>query len=220
MSEQTWQWDIVREALPILADSLFLTVGITAVGMLLALVFGIMLSVMEFSRSRLLANAALFFKSVVCSTPLLLHLFILFYALPPYGIRLTAFATGSLTFMIYYGSFVSNTFSASVRSIPRPILESCAVLGMSPAHAWRSIILPLATRASVAPFLNYCVMCFKETGILVVLGLPILLGRAAQFGNVHFRYLEVYTLTALFYLACTLPFIFLFRRLERRHVFE
>ncbi len=220
MSDSTWQWDIVWEATPLLIKSLAPTLAITAVGMGLALVFGILLSVLEFSRSRMLSNAALFFKSVVCSTPLLLHLFILFYALPPYGVRLSAFATGSLTFMIYYGSFMSNSFSAAVRSIPMPILESCAVLGMSPRHAWRSIILPLATRAAIPPFLNYCVMCFKETGILVVLGLPILLGQAAQFGNSQFRYLEVYTLTALLYLACTLPFLLLFRRLEQRHVFE
>lgn len=220
MPEATWSWEIAERAMPVLLGSIGLTALTTLAGILLAIVFGVFLSAVELSRSDLAAGVSKAFKSLICSTPLLLHVFILFYVLPQFGVRLSPFATACVAFMVYFGSVVSNSFTAAVNAIPRPILESCAVLNLSDFQAWRSVIAPLAFRASIPTILNYTIMCWKETAVLVVIGLPILLGTAEKFGYENFRYLEAYTLTAIIYTAVTVPLSILVRRIESRHVFE
>lgn len=220
MSESLWNWDIAERAVPELLGSIGLTAWTTFVGIVLAVVFGVLLSAAELSRSDIAAVVSRMFKSVICSTPLLLHVFILFYVLPQFGMRLSPFATACIAFMIYFGSVVSNSFTAAVKAIPRPILESCAVLNLTDFQAWRSVIAPLAFRASIPPILNYTIMCWKETAVLVVIGLPILLGTAEKFGYENFRYLEAYTLVAVIYTAVTVPLSIFVRRMEAQHVFE
>lgn len=220
MSDSAWQWDVAWQITPILLDSLKLTLWVTVVGSFLAWILGLLLAAGRLSRNAVLSFAAREITDFVRGTPFLIQLFFVFYVFPYAGIMLSPFLTGVLVLGMYYGAYASDTFRASILAVPKPILESCVALNLSRRQAWMRILLPLAMRASIPPLMNYFAMCFKETSLLVVIGLPILLGKAQEIGYESFRYLEAYTIAGIIFIVLTLPVSYLVRRLEARHVFD
>lgn len=218
--ETVWDWQVLWKATPALLASLWLTLLVAIVGTFVSWIFGAMLAYWQLSRNQMVAAIMIGLKDVIIGTPFLLHVFMAFFVLPFIGILLSPFTTAVITVGMYYGAFASDTFRAAITAIPRPILESCVALHIEPRQAWRKIILPLAFRASIPAMLNYFIMAFKQTAMFVVIGMPIVLGKAQELGYQSFRYLEVYTAAAAIYLVCTIPLTFAVRRLENRHVFE
>lgn len=220
MGDDIWSWTIVEDILPALLGSLALTVWVTVLGSALAWMLGMVLAGMRLSRTSVLARFGVQVAHFVRGTPFLVQLFFVFYVFPYAGITLTPFVTGVVVLGIYYGAYASDTFMASIKAIPQPLLESCLALNLTTRRAWRRIIVPLAFRASLPGLMNYVILCFKETALLVAIGLPILLGQAQELGYTNFRYLEAYTLVGVIYLVLSYPAALLVRRLEATHVFE
>lgn len=216
----TWDWDFVREVTPTLLKSLWPTFLITVFGFGIAVVLGCLLVIARVNRARPVRYSANGLADLIRSTPFLVLLFLIFYALPQIGIVLSPFVAGVVTLGIYYTGYASDTLLASMRAIPPALIEASAVLGMPNGHTWRRVIIPLAARASVPGLTSYLIMCFKETALLVAIGVPVLLGKAQSIGYFNFRYLEVYTIVGLIYLVITYPAAWLLRRIEAKNVFE
>jgi polar amino acid transport system permease protein len=74
----------------------------------------------------------------------------------------------------------------------------------------------LVIRSSIGALGNYVVIIYKQTSLLVAIGVPVLLTAAQTTGYESYRYLEPYTLAGAFYLALNLPSVWLVRLVERR----
>lgn len=216
----TWDWSFVGKATLDLLSAVPLTLLVTVLGAVISLILGALLAILRVSRSRVMSKTADFVSDLLRGTPFLAMLFFVFYAFPQFGVVLDQFATGVLVLGLYYAGYASDAFRSAVIAIPRTTLESCVALNLSIAHSWRRVIVPLAVRASVPTLMNYGVMSFKQTAILVAIGLPILLGKAQQIGYGSFRYLEVYTIAGIIYLLISYPLAYLARRMESKRVFD
>jgi polar amino acid transport system permease protein len=213
----TFRWDMefAISILPQLLRAAVITIQATVVGFALAMVIGLLFALLR-RGPRLTAWPAGFVVEFLRSTPLLVQLYVLFFMLPAYGIRLDAFTTGVVGLGLHYGAYLSEVYRAGIASVDEGQWEAATALNFRPAHVWRTIILPQALPPMVPAFGNYFIVMFKETPLLSAITVTELMQTAKIIGARSFNYVEPYTLVGLIFLVLSYPSALLVNRLEAR----
>jgi polar amino acid transport system permease protein len=214
----TFDLSFALEILPALLAALRVTVVATVAGSLLAFALGLGLAVVRRSPLVWPARAASWLVEGVRSTPLLIQIYFLYYALPGFGLALSPLATGILALGLHYSSYAAEVYRAGIEAVPRGQWEAARALGFSTALTWRRIVLPQAIPPIVPALGNYAIAMFKDTPLLAAITVLELLQTAKIIGAERFRYLEPLTLVGLLFLALSLLAAAGVRRLERHLV--
>lgn len=208
--------DAVREVLPLLLRGFGVTIAAALAGLVIALALGLVLALVRRAGPAPLRLAAAAVVEFVRSTPLLVQLFFLYYALPLGGVRVGPFATGALGLGLHYAAYLSEVYRTGIDSVPRGQWECAQALGFRPFALWTRVILPQAARPVLPAIGNYAVAMFKETPLLSSITIVEMLGAARIYGSRTGRYLEPITLAGLLFLAVSLIAAWLLHRGERR----
>lgn len=213
----TWDWPNAFASIPLLLTGLAVTLELTVVGSALAYVLGLVLTLLRQSRIPVLSQAVYLFVELVRSTPLLIQVFVIFYLLwPLLGVRPSAFATGVFALGVHYATYTSEVYRAGIDAVPKGQWEAARALSLPRARVWTGIVLPQAVPRVLPALGNYTISMFKETPLLLAIGVLDVLNRAKEQGAETFRVIEPYTLAGLMFLAISYPSSILVRRLERR----
>ena len=207
--------DFLADILPYLLRGAVTTVQLTVVSMALALVAGLVLALMRLSRSRpfrLLSGA---YIEIIRGTPLLVQLFIIYYGLPQYGIRLEACAAGVIGLSMNYSAYLAEVYRAGILAIDKGQWEAGGSIGLSRAALLQDIIVPQAARIVLPPVGNYFISMLKDSALVSTISI-IELMRAAQLRvAITFRAMDIYLVVALIYFLMSYPCSVLIRYLER-----
>jgi polar amino acid transport system permease protein len=213
----TWDWPNAFASIPLLLMGLAVTLELTVVGSALAYVLGLVLTLLRQSRIPVLSQAVYLFVELVRSTPLLIQVFVIFYLLwPLLGVRPSAFATGVFALGVHYATYTSEVYRAGIDAVPKGQWEAARALSLPLTRVWTGIVLPQAVPRVLPALGNYTISMFKETPLLLAIGVLDVLNRAKEQGAETFRVIEPYTLAGLMFLAISYPSSILVRRLERR----
>ncbi|MBG9794033.1 amino acid ABC transporter permease [Paenibacillus dendritiformis] len=212
-----WSWDYALEILPQLLQVLPITIGATLLGFAAACLLGLPLALARRSRYRALSVLANAWMEFIRSTPLLVQLFVLFYALPLYGISFSPFVTGVIGLGLHYSAYLSEVFRSGIEAVPAGQWEAAKALNFGRRKSWTNIILPQAIPPIIPVMGNYLITMFKETPVLSAITLVELLQTAKAIGSGSFRYLEAFTLVGLLFLLLSYPSSLLVGRLERKY---
>lgn len=212
----TWDWAFAAEVLPRLLSALGTTVSATLVGSAVALVLGLVLALLGRAPSAVVRGVTRAVVEFVRSTPLLVQLYFLFFVLPVYGIRLSAFVTGVLGLGVHYAAYTSEVYRAGIEGVPRGQWEAATALNLPRPRVWLGVVLPQAIPNVVPALGNYVIAMFKDTVLLSAITLADMLYVAQSIGSQTFRYLEPFTLVGLLFLLLSYPSSILVRTLERR----
>lgn len=211
-----WEWGFVQQILPDLLRGLLVTFQATVLGSLLAYALGMVFALLRRSRLRIVRVPVWLFVEFVRSTPLLVQLYFLFWVMPTFGLNLGPLTAGVIGLGLHYAMYTSEVYRAGIDAIPNGQWEACTALSLPTNRVWRSVILPQAIPRVVPALGNYTISMFKETPLLLGLGVLDLVGRAEEAGSDVYRYVEPYTMAGLFFLLLSYPASILVRRLERR----
>jgi polar amino acid transport system permease protein len=212
-----WDWENARESIPLLLQGLLVTVELTVLGSAVAYVLGLVFALIRRARIPVLSQLVFLFVELVRSTPLLIQVFVVFYLLwPAMGIQPSAFLTGVIALGIHYATYTSEVYRAGIDAVPRGQWEAATALSLPRGRVWTGIILPQAVPRVLPALGNYMISMFKETPLLLAIGVLDVLNRAKEQGAETFRVIEPYTLAGVLFLLISLPSSILVRRLERR----
>jgi polar amino acid transport system permease protein len=126
---------------------------------------------------------------------------------------------GVTALVIVYGAFTAEVYRAGIEAVPKGQMEAARSLGFSPARAMVSIILPQALRIVLPPLTNELVLLFKDSSLVLFLGVTLDERELSKFGR------DLASTTAnstpvlvagLCYLLVTIPLSFVVRRMETR----
>jgi len=209
-----FDFEYAERVLPVLLRGAVVTVQATLGGMALALVLGLMLVLLVRSSNRFVSRPARGFLEFVRGTPLLIQLFFFFYVLPQWGLTFDALATGIVALGIHYSTYTAEVYRAGIESVAHGQWEASVALNFGRADTWRRIILPQAVIIVLPMLGNYLVAMFKETPLLATITVNEMLGAGLSAAASSYRYLEIFTMIGLLFLAMSLPAGFLVRRLE------
>ena len=216
MTPTLWDWAYALEILPVLGEAAVVTVQATLAGFLLALVLGLGFAIGRMAGPRWSRLAVTGVVEFIRSTPLLIQIFFLYYAMPEFGLALDAMPAGILALGLHYGAYCSEVYRAGLDNVPKAQWEASIALNLSPWTTFRDVILPQAIPPVVPALGNYLVALFKETPLLSAIAVLELMQTAKILGSESFQYTEPITLVGVFFLAFSLLSAAAVRWVERR----
>lgn len=226
MPPARWNWEYAWEITPDLIRGMMNTVLATMIGIVVALVLGLVFALGRRSERKWISYPFAWFIEFVRSTPLLVQLFFLFYALPqidflPRSIStLSPLTTLVLGLGVHYACYCSEAYRAGINSVPKGQWEASTALNLKTMTKWRSVILPQAIPRALPPLGNYFVAMFKDApqGAAITFAGVLFVARALQ--SADFRTVEPFTIAGILFLMVSIPAAMAVRRLERRVAYE
>jgi polar amino acid transport system permease protein len=214
-----YQWDfyfLLRYA-PLFWRGVLVTLGYTAVTIVIGLIIGLLVGLGRLSRSRLLNVPLIAFIEAFRCTPLLVQIVWFYYALPVLlGIQIPAVVAGIMTLSCYTGVFYAEIFRGGIISLEQGQWDGARALGLRRWHVMRLVILPQAVRRMIPPFVNQSITQLKNTSLVSTIAVPDLLYNGTLITADTYRPLEVYTVIAVIYFALLFPSTLLAQAYERR----
>lgn len=209
-------WAIVQMALPLLTRGLWVTLQVALAAGILSVLLGFTLGLLALSGVRPIAWAVGAYVDFIRGTPLLIQIFLVFFALPPLGIRLGEIAAGIVALAINTSAYVAETVRGGVGSVERGQTEAAKSIGMTRPAILVYILLPQALRPMLPPLTNELISMTKNTSLLSVISVYELTRAGQAIVSTHFVPFEIYTLLALYYYVTIKALSWLSRRLEAR----
>jgi ABC-type amino acid transport system permease subunit len=144
------------------------------------------------------------------------QIFLIFYALPQYGILLDQFTVAWLSVMIWGGAFNSENFRAGFQAVARQYREAGYALGFGPLGTFLNVTLPIGGRIALPSSINTYISVVKNTSLMFVIGYSELTTSALNISNVTLETLEALTVLGAVYLTLVWTLSAAIRLLEAR----
>jgi len=210
-------WALIGDNLwPLAKAAITVTIPLTVISFAIGLVIALVVALGRLSRNVVLSNISRFYISIIRGTPLLVQLFIIFFALPQIGVKLEPFLAAVIAFSLNVGGYAAEIIRSAIQSIPKGQWEAAETIGYHYAGALRRIILPQAARVAVPPLSNTLISLVKDTSLASTILVTELLRTAQVAAAPTFEFFALYGTAAVYYWIICLVLSFGQNRLERR----
>ena len=190
---------IILDWWPLILDGFKLTLVIVTGAILLGIPLGGLLAFGRQSRFKTISISATAFIELFRNTPFMIQVFLLFYVLPFYGIRIPADIVGIIGLALFGSVYYAEIIRAGIDAIPRGQLESARSIGMSHWQSMTNIVLPQTMRIILPPIGNQTLSLVKESSILSTITVQELTMSALIVQGQTFRPFEVFIVITLLY---------------------
>jgi L-cystine transport system permease protein len=210
-------WELIwRNLWPMLVATVTKTIPLTAVSFVFGLVIALVVALARLSSIGPLSAVARVYISLIRGTPLLVQLFIVFYALPQIGLVIDPFPAAVLAFSLNVGGYAAEVIRAAILSIPKGQWEASETIGMGYTTTLQRVILPQAARVAVPPLSNTLISLVKDTSLASTILVTELLRVAQLAAAPTFDFFALYGVAAVYYWVICLILSFAQNRLESR----
>ena len=205
----------------------WMTIKLTVVSALGALLVGTVVAVMRVSPVRVLRAAGTAYVTLVRNTPLTLIVFFCafgFYITLQYRIGaqdspidVQNFRWGVLGLAIYHAAFVAEALRSGINTVPKGQAEAARAIGLDFRATLTAVVLPQAFRGAIAPLGNVMIALTKNTTVVATIGVAE--ASYLMKGMIEFRpdlIYAIFVIMATGFVALTLPVGVLFTTLSRR----
>ncbi len=201
-----WRFDLVLRSFHFLLTGVAVTLGVCILAFVLASLIGLLVAWLRLSNSRLLRGIGQIYVDLVRSTPLLIQLVWIFYALPLLtGFSLSVIETGIVALSLYGGAYLAEVFRGGINSVGEGQFEAAHAIGLTTPQMWRRVVLPQALVAMLPPIASTFITMVKELALLSVIGVPELMFQMMALNTTTFRSLEIFTVGSGIYFLLTYP---------------
>jgi polar amino acid transport system permease protein len=212
-----FRWDAVWNSLDFLMAGLQMTLLLSAVTLVLAMIGGLIIAGLDMSRWRALRWIGVSFGEIIRNTPILVQLLWVYYVLPiVFNVGIGAVTALIIGLSVYQASFISEVYRAGIQAVPKGHREAAQVLGLTPAQSFRRIVLPQAIRMTLPPLASNFVQLIKFSSLGAVISVSEITRRGMELSSSTFRPLEIFTFIAIVYFFICWPLAMGIRFWERR----
>lgn len=211
-------------------SGLALTVGISLIAWIIALGVGIVLGIARTLPSRPLRFAVGAYVELFRNIPLLVQLFCWYYIAPVFlplawqdSINaahpvLVQVLTATLCLGLFTAARICEQVRAGIDAQPRGQMNAALALGLRRRQAYRYIILPMAFRVILPPLTSEFLNMFKNSAVVLTIGLLELTAQSRQIGEFTGHIFEAFIAATLLYFLIAQTVSRLMAALERRLV--
>ena len=214
---------VFNEVYPTLLEGLGMTLKITILSLIIAMILGIFVCLMNISHNMILRGIAKFYIWLIRGTPMLVQAFYFYFAVPQLiqsltgsQFRITVFTASLITLTLNAGAYISEIFRGSIESVNKGQMEAARSLGLSYAKSMQKIILPQAVRICLPSLVNQFIITLKDSTILYAIGLSEIMYHAKVYVGRTMESFATYTCVAIFFLLIVTVLSFISRTVERR----
>ena len=168
--DYSWGWYILDPRLDngisnikFLLNGLFITVSISLLSIIFSLLLGFLISLLSFSKNKILISINYCYIEIFRSIPLLVLILWVYYGLPVvFGISLGPFVAGIISLSVSDSAFEAEIFRAGIQSIDKGQKDSAKAIGLNKYQEMRLIIFPQALRIILPAIGNQFVYSFES----------------------------------------------------------
>jgi glutamate transport system permease protein len=155
---------------PLVQRSILEATGATLYAFVLAaigsVVLGLLLALGRLSTHAWLRVPVSLITELLRAVPVLIMMMILYYGLPPLGMKfITPLIAVVAGLVLYNGSVLAEVFRAGVQSLPKGQNEAAQAIGLRRMQIMWLVLLPQATRAMLPVILSQLVVVLKDTAL-------------------------------------------------------
>ena len=214
----TFDMALVFNSFPLLLVGAGVTIQITVLSTAIGFVIGLIVGVARISHVRLLRMLAEVYVEFFRGTPLLVQIFLFYFALPVLtGQRIDPFIAAISACGINSGAYVAEIFRAGIQSVDDGQMEAGRSLGMTWLQTMRYIIVPQAFKRVIPPLGNEFIAMLKDSSLVSVIGFEELTRRGQLIIAKTYGSFEIWMSVAVIYLVMTLTISRFVAYLERRY---
>ena len=214
--------------LPFLLEGAMVTVSVSLVAAVIAIVLGLVTAVAKLSKSRPALAVASVYTTVIRGVPDLVMMLLIFFGgqltvneIGAYFewdyIDINPFIAGTLTIGFIFGAYMGETFRGAFLAVPVGLLEAGYAYGMSRVQVFSRILMPQMMRHALPGIGNNWLVLMKSTALVAVIGLNEMVFRAGQAGGSTRQPFIFYLFVAFVFLAFTSVSILGLRWAEKRY---
>lgn len=211
-----FDFEVVSHAAPALLEGLKITATVSAIGIPLGILIGVLFAYMADAKHWLLRLLARIYVELVRNIPFLIVVYLLFFGLPKLGVQASSFAIAVGATAFYTAGYFSEILRAALRSVSAGQVRAALSLGFSGWQVQRYVVVPQSFGFLIPPTTSLTIMMFKDTAIFSVTSLPELTYQSNLMVADTFAYVEVLGAAALIYWLSSIILDALGQNLEKR----
>jgi polar amino acid transport system permease protein len=201
---------------PLLLQGLKVTLLLAASGFVIGFVIGLPTSLAEVFGPGPLKWLATGYVEVIRGTPMLVQLFIIYFALPQVGVRFDAVTSAIIGMGINSGAYQAEYFRGAIRSVPAGQMDAALSLGMRRLQAMVHVVLTQALRLAIPAWTNEAVYLLQYSSIAFLVTVVELTAAGELIAVRTFQFVEIFAVVGLIYLAMTVAIVRFSRTIEGR----
>jgi polar amino acid transport system permease protein len=213
-------WDrFLRDLLeqwPLIWAGLGQTVMLAAVISVTGLLAGILVFYLSISRTPWVRRVTQAYISFFIGMPLIVLLFLMYYGLPQWGVRVTPFWIAVVGFTLNIAAYNAGYMGTAYNGLDPMELEAGRAQGFNDRQMFAFITLPQVLRLSVPALTNQVILNLKDTSVAFLIQYTEFFARIQELAATNFQFFKAYMLAAGVYLALVSVIVVAARWVERR----
>jgi polar amino acid transport system permease protein len=214
-SWSTFERDLL-EQMPLILTGLVNTLQLAVTISITGFILGIFVFYLTVSKNKYVRNTINAYISFFIGMPLIVLLFLMYYGLPQWGVRLSPFTVAVIGFTLNVAAYNAAYLKTAFNGLDVSQIEAATAQGFRPSQIFRLITLPQVLRSSVPALTNQVIGNLKDSSIVFLIQYTEFFARMQELASTNFQFFKAYLLTALVYLALVSVIVLLARSIEKR----
>ncbi|SEN23913.1 polar amino acid transport system permease protein [Pseudomonas sp. ok272] len=193
------EWEIIWQSRDIFLKGLGNTALLFALSFSGAFLIGCMANYF-LDRGLWVRQACRLYMSVMRMVPFLVLVYLIYYGLPQYGIRIDAWTAGAIALALYHGAYFAEILRGNRLTLPLGQVESAKAHGFRPLPMYLHIVLPQLLFRSRPLIGNQMVYAMKDTSFLSIITVQELTAAANTVQSSYFIPTKAFIVSIAFYI--------------------
>ncbi|MDX5445163.1 MAG: amino acid ABC transporter permease [Zoogloeaceae bacterium] len=213
-----WQFfiDEVIDYWPQILDGLQNTLWLAGFITVSGLLGGVVVFYFALSQSRAVRRLTNAYISFFIGTPLIVLLFLMYYGLPQWGLRLSPFVVAAIGFTMNVAAYNARYLMTAYNGLDQSELEAARAQGFGTLQVFRLITLPQTLRLAIPGLTNQAILNLKDSSVAFLIQYTEFFAQVQELATRSFEYFKAYAAAGLVYLAMVSVLVLAARWLERR----
>jgi len=218
--------EVIKSAIPLLAQGMVLTVQITLISLVIAVLIGLLSCFMCISKNPVLRTIGNGYVWIIRGTPLIVQVFFIYFGIPPIfantplAFRWDRVVAGIVAVSLNAGAYMSEIFRGGILAVSKGQMEAARSLGLPYGVAMFKVILPQAIRISIPALTNQVIITLKDVSLLYSIGIGEILMTGKQIVGRTMESTIIYGMIGVFYLIVVTILAKLSKKIERSMAYE
>lgn len=211
------RFDLLQPYIPMFQSGLAVTCKITAAALVIAFALGALIAVGKVLPCRPLRAVLGFYTSVFRGVPLIVLLFLVYFATPQLtGYKIDMFTASVLTLGLNGSATVSETLRGGIEGVDAGQYDAARSIGLPYSKMMRLIVIPDALHSVAPALVNEVITVLKSSSLVATIGLMDMMRAAQSVQALTYRAFEPFLAVAVVYYLIVMALVAVSRRLERR----
>ena len=211
----TFDFSVIFDNWTLFAHGAWLTIIIAAAAVLAGFLISVPIALMALSHRRTLRWIATAYVEWFRNIPFIVVLYLFFYGLPFFNVRLPEAVVGTIALAFFASSYFAEIIRGAILAVPKGQMEAARAIGMSYFQGLWEIVAPQTVRLLLPPSTNTSISMVKETSVLSTITVAELTYQGLVVQGETFAPFEVFLTTAAIYWAVTAVFAYFMHRSEK-----